>query len=122
MKTSIIRNEILKQESIEDLAEYFKRHNDDVYKPWKAKFGNLLRDSGLSISEIAEGLNVSPSSVKRMKKSVPFQRVCVIMIACMLGMSADETDELLTKYCKFAKLYAKNPEDFIWLWLCLCSG
>lgn len=84
---------------------------------WKDKINELLSKTDYKISDIAHLLNVSESTVKRFKNVPPSKRNLVIKIAALFGLSRSQTDELLMKKTGFTRLYSKNPDDLIWIYI-----
>lgn len=120
MNTLMMTNEIEKCESIDDFKKLFV---DGIYKnnlsyvDWKKKFSILLKERSLTATDIANSLNISKASATRFISRIPSRRRNVIMLAMVFGMNLDETNELLVRWAKFQKLYVKNPEDAIWIYL-----
>lgn len=115
-KTSVLENQI---ECCEDILEFKElvAENAACFLEWRSKIGGLMMKKGLTKTLVAEGCRVSCSTAKRFKRAIPSKRVNVIKLACMLGLSVEQTDELLVRYAKFQKLYPKNSEDFIWIYM-----
>ena len=112
MDTKRIREDIENLNSLDDLRQYFELNNK-IYDQnrYKEELKNLKR------AEIVSGMEVGESTAQRIKNSIPFKRENAIMAACLLGKNGDETDNFLKECCRFSKLYAKNLDDFIWLFI-----
>lgn len=110
--------------SCENEAEYeaLVRDHSRLYVPWAEHVGQLRKARRLHIYEIAKGCGLADATVSTFLKKIPTKREYVIMLAAMLGMDVEQTDHLLTRWAKFQGLYAKNPEDAIWIYLLSKGG
>lgn len=114
--SSIIRDQIGHCEDIEEYNNLVKQHAQH-YIPWSVHICQLMSCYGVEDSAMAEGLGVSNSSITNFKKAIPTERKNIIMMALYMGLSVEKTDELLVRWAKFSRLYAKNPEDALWIYL-----
>lgn len=103
-------------EDREDFEKLISEHSD-YYDDWHSYIAELLIEKGLSYKDVAAGCDISESTAKRIFRSVPSKRDNVIKLAAMLSLSVEETDMLLTRRAKYQKLYAKNAEDAIWMFI-----
>lgn len=120
MKTQTIIDAIERCESMDDYKKMFihEIHEDQLfYSDWEKHISTLLREHALTRADIARGLNVSRATATKFIESIPSKRKNVVMIAMMLHMNLEETNELLVRWARFQKLYVKNPEDAIWIYL-----
>lgn len=90
---------------------------DKIHIEWLDFVDELINARKLTIADIAAGCNVSESTAKRMLKTIPSRRENVIKLACILGLNAEQTDHLLTSKANYQKLYAKNLDDLIWIYI-----
>ena len=103
-------------ESVEEYESLVKEHRE-LYVDWKKHIAPMLHSKGLNGRKVAQGCNVSVACASKFARMIPAKRENVIMLAMMLGMNVRETDELLTRWAKFQKLYSKHPMDAIWIYL-----
>lgn len=103
----------------ENQAEYeaLVAEHQSLYRNWQEFVGPKISKKGLKYTHIAKGCGVSRPIASAFGTHIPVNRSNVIMLAMMLGMNEEETNDLLVRYARFQKLYPKNPEDAIWLYL-----
>ena len=89
---------------------------------WKARIEFLNDAKGLTPTQIATGCQVSYSTANSFLTKIPTKRHNVIMLAMMLGLAVEETDDLLIHYANYQRLYPKNPEDAICIYLLQHGG
>lgn len=100
--------------------EELVRENEGLFRDWEKKIGPML-DNGprgrISNKQMMEAFGLSINCVSGFRHAIPAKRRSVIMIAALLQLSVAETNDLLSRWAKFQKLYAKNPEDAIWMYI-----
>ena len=103
----------------ENQAEYeaLVAEHQSLYRNWQEFIGPKIKKKGLKYTHIAEGCGVSRPIASAFDTHIPVRRSNVIMLAMMLGMNEAETNDLLARHARFHKLYPKNPEDAIWIYL-----
>ena len=84
---------------------------------WKDYMEPLLNRHGLTPNMIAWGCDVVVKTAKSFYNKIPTKRTNVIMLAVMMGLSVEETNDLLMQHAYFQRLYPKNPDDAIWIYL-----
>lgn len=102
--------------------EALVRENEALYVGWREHVLPMLRKNDLTAKQIAEGCGISLSSASSFSRKIPSKRENVIMMAMMMRLSVEETNELLTRWAHFQKLYAKHPCDVIWIYLLQKGG
>lgn len=114
--TQVLRNDI---GQCENQAEYEKlvREHSSQYESWHEHVEKLRKEQHLLKYQIAEGMDRSESTVSSFLKKIPTKREYVIMLAAMLGLDVEGTNNLLTRWAKYQRLYAKNPDDAIWIYI-----
>lgn len=115
-ETKILMGEIEQCESLEAYNRLVDEHSA-LYVGWREYICSLLYECGKTSRDIAQGCGISKSSAEKFLRVIPTKRESVIMMAMIIGLDLDETNQLLTRWAKFQKLYAKNPEDAIWIYL-----
>lgn len=116
LESRIYAKKIGQCESKEEYERLVQEHQK-LYTGWKDYIVPLLHRKNLSAKQVSEGCNVSISCANRFARMIPSKRENVIMLAMMLQLSVEETNLLLMRWAKFQKLYSKNPEDAIWIYL-----
>lgn len=101
------------QEEYEELV----RENQKLFAGWRDYIFPLMRKKKLTAKSIAEGCRISEASAATFSRKIPAKRENVIMLAMMMGLSVEDTNYILTRWAKYQKLYAKNAEDVIWIYL-----
>lgn len=129
---------------ITDFKEFYNRYlkpemvNTDYDKEWNEK---LVKKSGKTSKEIRFALldnyryarnlridsddqyspkNIYAISVKKADyiiAKVPVKRIDVILLGIICGLTREEIDHCLQRYLKQSKLYARDIDDFIWIYL-----
>ena len=108
----------------EDAVEFetLLREHGSYYEEWSVYINGLLQGRNLSVRDIADGCGISESTAKRLLRAIPSKRDNVIKIAAMLSLTIEQTDVLLTRRAKYQKLYPKNPDDAIWMYILKNGG
>lgn len=103
----------------EDLEQYEQlvQEHQAFYIGWSDHVLPMLSARDLNASAIAEGCSVKLKTAKTFCEKIPTKRKNVIMMAMMMRLSVEETNDLLMRWGKYQKLYAKHPEDAIWIYL-----
>ena len=120
LDTIMIKDTIERCETLDDYKEMFEKNlheQSSFYSNWGNHINNLRCEHSLMPTDIAKGLGVSKASASRFINNIPSKRRNVIMLAMMFHMNLDETNELLVRWAKYQKLYVKNPEDAIWIYM-----
>ena len=116
MESRIYEFEIGKCENQEEY-EALVKENEALYAGWSDHVLPMLRKNNLNAKKIAQGCGVSQSSASLFSRKIPSKRESVIMMAMMMRLNVEETNNLLTRWARFQKLYAKHPGDAIWIYL-----
>lgn len=119
---SEIFNLLIGQCSNQEEYEALVQKNQFLYQGWNDFIMPKIQEKGLKYSRIAAGCGVTRPSAKSFTTSIPARRSNVIMLAMMLGMTVEQTDEMLMRWAKFQRLYPKHPEDAIWIYLLRRGG
>lgn len=115
-------DQILSQCEKKEEYERLLREHQSLYAQWQAHINPLVDGCGLSHEQLAEGCGVSVRSVRSYLKKIPARREIVIMLAMMMKLSVEETNDLLMRWAKFQQLYSRNPNDAIWIYLLRKGG
>lgn len=98
---------------------------------WDQKYGKMLKAAGITIDDLMKGctctdkasgngmplFKVGESTARKFFKQAPAKRHNAICIGLMLGLNTDEINDMLKNYCHVEGLYAKNPEDAVWIYI-----
>lgn len=114
----------LLQSQCESKAEYesLVREHQDLYVDWQTHVRSLLRERRINYRQIAQACEVSESTARNMVRKIPAKRENVIMLAMLMHLTVEQTNELLMRWAKFQKLYSRNPSDSIWIYLLQRGG
>lgn len=85
---------------------------------WGDHFRELaLTEYDLTPKDVAQACDISFSKAKSFFRKVPAKRIDVILLAMRMGMTVEQTNDLLVNWAKYHRLYAKNPLDVICIYL-----
>lgn len=99
--------------------------NAGLFLGWEDHIQKLLDnapDGKITNQRLADGCGVSLNCAARFRHEIPAKRKSVIMIAAILRLSVTETNELLMRWAKYQRLYAKHPADAIWIYILRNGG
>ena len=104
-ETNYIEEQVLVCESVDELKGIIANLNSYQHM-WRIKINEILSDSGLLRSELADMCGVSKMSVSKWcNGSVPRNRETFIKIGLAAGYQISQMDELLERYGRFPGLY-----------------
>lgn len=104
-------------ESTEEFAELVSSNPDMFGLDWQSYITPLLDARGLTPSQIACGCGVVLPTARSFYNKIPTKRVNVIMLAMLMGLSVEQANDMLVRHAHYQKLYSKNPDDAIWIYL-----
>lgn len=113
---------LLSQCESKEEYEALVREHQNLYVDWQSHLRPMIEERRLTYKQIAEGCGVSESSARSFIRKIPAKRENVIMLAMMMHLTVDQTNELLMRWAKFQKLYSRNPNDAIWIYLLQKGG
>ncbi len=114
MDTVLIKQEISKCEDQEDLRQLVFPRLHSQQEEWACKINDILRETGLTKSKLADLCGVSRVSVdKWCKGSIPKNRETFLRIGMAAGYSLDKMNQLLQRYGRYPALYSKSLEDCV---------
>lgn len=102
----------------QDEFEAMVRENEGLFQDWAAYIQDRLGhgpDGRLTVPKLADGCGVSINCAGQFRHKIPAKRSNVIKIAAMLRMNVEQTNDMLTRWAKYSRLYAKHPHDAIWI-------
>lgn len=106
-------------ERCESTEEYLsiRKHLGDLGRDWSDYIKNLIENAGLNQVQLAKKCGVSRQGViKWLHGSIPKTRDIFIRIGMAAGYDVIGINELLEQY-GYSRLYAKNLEDSIYLYI-----
>ena len=105
-------------ESLQEFETLIHEQSHVFADDWGDYFRTLsLTKYHLTYEQIAEACNISIDTVKSYYRRVPAKRRDVIFLAMLMGMTVEETNDLLVNRAKYHRLYARNPDDVICIYL-----
>ncbi len=115
----LFQNDFANGGAFGNLDSLFQPEISDVDEAWSEYVKPLMRAKHLSGQKVTEGMGLkSVNTANKFRNQVPSKREQVIMLAMMLGLNMEQTNDLLTRRArKFHGLYAKHPDDAIWIYL-----
>ena len=84
---------------------------------WNIYINEKLMLKGISKKDVSNSLNVSYNTASKMLEEVPAKRENLLMLAALVGLSIEETNNALTRFGRYSALYAKDYKDFIWMFI-----
>ncbi len=105
--------ELSSMESINDFIDFVTKQHA-IYEEKNAKYVKLLKEKNITTEMIHKGCEVSESTAKRFKNNFPAKRHNLIQMCSLMGLGVKNANEML-KNAGFQRLYARDPQDFIWL-------
>lgn len=114
--TKLVIDSIKLCKNEEELARLIK-NNKPPTSEWKKIIRNLSSENGLKAKKVERALETSNETARRVLDDIPGHRDNIIMLAAMMHLNVEETNELLTRYTGYSGLYAKDISDFIWIYI-----
>lgn len=116
--TKSMKDNILSQKSAKDLMNYIN-HNTDLFIDWKTYINEIVGLFGHSYEAFAKATGFSRSTVRNwcINGTLPKSRDAFIKLSFGLKMDLEQTNELISKYGKYSKLYAKDIYDAITIYI-----
>lgn len=121
MKSEIYMHKIGQCENLEQYEELVQE-NRALYVGWSEHVLPMLTKCGIGPEELAHGCGVNKKTAEGFCEKIPTKRKNVIMMAMMMHLSVEETNDLLMRWAKFQRLYSRHPEDAIWIYLLQKGG
>lgn len=114
LDTLYIKTEIMDKDNLSDAMKYIFNENDR-FVDWKKYINELLQVHGCSYEKFGKMTGFSKNTIKSwcVNGTLPRSRQLFIKLAFGLKMDIEETNELLYKYGRYSKLYAKDLHDAI---------
>lgn len=94
--------------------------NESLFHQWESKIGSLLKNApggAITNEQMVQAFGLSINCVSRFRHEIPAKRRSVIMLSALLRLNVQQTNDLLSRWAKYQKLYAKHPEDAIWIYI-----
>ena len=115
--TELIRDEVTRAYDVDDMREILNKYSGS-YINWKKFINEILALYGYNVSKLAADCGFSRNTVKKWRDNgdMPRSRKEFIKLGFGIGMSLQELNDLLQRYGKYPKLYAKSIEDAIYIY------
>ena len=96
----------------------FLRDRERISSAWTRRIAALMEEAGpeAGVGIIARRTGKAEKTVRKWLNGIPAKRDSVICLAYALGRDRSGVDELLD-LSLFPRLYVKNPDDAIWIYL-----
>lgn len=117
MDTNFMREKVL-SEGINNILDFL-----DEYKGlcinWKKYINCILNTEQYSFNKLSKRIGFSKNTIQRwcVNGDMPQNREAFIKLAFGLNLSLDDTNELLSKYGKYSRLYVKDINDAITIYI-----
>ncbi len=104
-------------ESLEEYKELFKSLGDQR-EEWSKQINKILAENNYSATEFATKCKVSRVTVQKWKNgSIPKSRDTFIRIGFAANYNLDEMNNFLDRYGRCQRLYARNLEDSVYIFV-----
>ena len=109
-----VNEEVSKCESLAELQEILSR-NSNYYYVWKNYINYMVEKNHLNYVQLAKTCHCSRNTVKKWCRegAMPQNRETFIKIGLGFRLTLDEFNDLLMRYGKYPRLYGKNMEDAV---------
>ncbi len=116
--TELIHDRITRCEDIDELKEILCR-NSGIYQEWKRFIRSIAEVNSISYEKLGKLCYCSKNTAKRwcLEGKLPQNRDAFIKIALGLGLNLEQTNDLLQRFGRYPKLYAKNIEDAVLIYV-----
>lgn len=116
--TKLFQDKVTRCEEIEDL-KVIMHMNSGNFLEWKKFINALIEVNDLSYEKLGKLCYCSKNTAKKwcLEGKLPQNRNAFIKIALGLGLDLEMTNDLLQRFGKYPKLYAKNMEDAILIYV-----
>jgi len=116
-RTELIRDEVTRAYDIDDMREILHKYSGS-YVNWKRFINEILALYAYNVSNLAADGGFSRNTIKKWRDNgdMPRSRKEFIKLGFGVGMSLQELDDMLQRYGKYPKLYAKSIEDAIYIY------
>ena len=111
--TKTLNDKVSRCESLEEYKELFKSLSSQR-EEWSKKINKILAENNYSATEFAKICKVSRVTVQKWKNgSIPKSRDTFIRIGFAANYNLDEMNKFLERYGRCQRLYARNLEDSV---------
>lgn len=109
-----VNEQVSKCESLVELKEILSK-NSTYYQKWKNYINRLVERKHLNYVQLAKVCHCSRNTVKKWCRegAMPQNRETFLKIGLGMRLSMDEFNELLWRYGRYPRLYGKNMEDAV---------
>lgn len=114
--TERLIREVEKFEDNKDYLEFISRYVEDLVE-WGKKYKELKLGKECTDNDISEYCGVNRGTVIGWKNKIPAKRSHVIGIGMFFELDICKINKLLKRYSQYSELYAKDPEDIIYIYL-----
>lgn len=102
--------------TLDEPTTFFLYERKARTEKWIKIIKNRIRDIKSNVSSISRTTGISQKTVRKWLSSIPAKRDSVISLGYALGYDEAEINSLLD-LALHAKLYVKNPDDAIWIYI-----
>lgn len=113
-RTVDVNDEVLKCEKLSELKELLNC-NSDYYSEWKYYINLLMERSHMNYVQMSKACHCSRNTIKKWCRqgAIPQNRETFFKIGFAFRLTLDEFNRMLQKHGKYSKLYAKNMDDAV---------
>ena len=115
--TKTLIDRVSRCESLDEYKELFKSLASQR-EEWSKKINRIMAENNYSASEFAQKCKVSRVTVQKWKNgSIPKNRETFIRIGFAANYSLNEMNNFLERYGRCQRLYARNLEDSVYIFV-----
>ena len=113
-----VNEQVSKCESLVELQEILSK-NSNYYKDWKQYINRLVERKHMNYVQLSKACHCSRNTVKKWCRegAMPQNRETFLKIGLGLRLNLEEFNELLLRYGRYPRLYGKNMEDAVCLFV-----
>lgn len=116
-QTESMRDDVSRAGDIDDMREILHKYSNS-YISWKRFINDILAFYSYKVSQLSAACGFSRNTIKKWRDNgdMPHSRKEFIKLGFGIGMSLEDINDLLQRYGKYPKLYAKNIEDALYIY------
>jgi len=115
-QTQMFQLKIGQCETEEEFSEIYKS-SSFRFGTWGDFIKDQFQQKPMPVKQLAKICQVDEKTARSFLREIPARRENVIKLGMILGMDLDGINHMLTHEARFQRLYAKNSQDAVWIYL-----